>query len=312
MDMQNGRLFEIIYILLDKKLVTAGELAEHLEVSVRTIYRDIENLSAAGIPVYMNKGRGGGISLLPEFVLNKAVLSDREKDDILTSLRALGEVTPALPNQTLKKLAGLFGKSDNNWIEVEFGAWSDGERENELFQVIKSAILSKNVIDFVYVSAKGQELTRKVEPLKLVYKSGSWYLYGYCRKREDVRFFKCKRIRDLKVTTETFERKPPERIFTEENHEPMMKMVHLKLRIEKCAAYRIYDEFEIYEQQGDGSFLAETDMPDNEWLLNYILGFGKSCRVLEPLEVRRRVKKELEQMLCNYADAMQEKEKDKE
>ena len=69
--MQINRLFQIIYILLENKLVTAGELAERLNVSVRTIYRDIENLSSAGIPVYMSKGKGGGISILPDFIFNK-------------------------------------------------------------------------------------------------------------------------------------------------------------------------------------------------------------------------------------------------
>lgn len=77
--MQINRLFEIVYILLDKKLVTSKELAELFEVSSRTIYRDIETLSSAGIPIYMSKGKGGGISLLPGFVLNKAVITDEEK-----------------------------------------------------------------------------------------------------------------------------------------------------------------------------------------------------------------------------------------
>lgn len=87
--MQINRLFEIVYILLDKKRVTSRELAERFEVSSRTIYRDIETLSAAGIPVYMSKGKGGGISLLPDFVLNKAVITDEEKEEILSSLKAV-------------------------------------------------------------------------------------------------------------------------------------------------------------------------------------------------------------------------------
>ena len=74
--LQINRLFEIIYLLLEKKTLTARELAELFEVSPRTIYRDVETLSQAGIPIYMSKGKGGGISLLPDYILNKAVLSD--------------------------------------------------------------------------------------------------------------------------------------------------------------------------------------------------------------------------------------------
>lgn len=91
--MQIHRLFQIVYILLDRKIVTAKELADYFEVSTRTIYRDVETLSGAGIPVYMNKGKGGGITLLPEFVLNKAVITEKEKEEILSSLNAIGAVS---------------------------------------------------------------------------------------------------------------------------------------------------------------------------------------------------------------------------
>lgn len=80
--MQINRLFEIVYILLEKEKVTARELAERFEVSTRTVYRDIEALSCAGIPVYMSKGKGGGVSLLPGFTLNKAVITEGEKAEI--------------------------------------------------------------------------------------------------------------------------------------------------------------------------------------------------------------------------------------
>ncbi|UUZ89988.1 HTH domain-containing protein [Paenibacillus sp. P25] len=77
--MQINRLFEIVYLLLSRKRITAKELAEHCEVSVRTILRDLETLSAAGIPVYTVQGKGGGISPLDRYVLNKALLSEEEQ-----------------------------------------------------------------------------------------------------------------------------------------------------------------------------------------------------------------------------------------
>ena len=80
--MQESRLFRIVYYLLDKGRATAPELAEHFEVSVRTIYRDIDTLSGAGIPIYAETGRNGGIYLMKGFVLDKAVLSDEEKQEI--------------------------------------------------------------------------------------------------------------------------------------------------------------------------------------------------------------------------------------
>ena len=87
--MKNSRLFEILYLLIEKRTATAGELAERLEVSERTIYRDIDALSAAGIPVYAQKGKGGGIRLMDQFVLDRALLSRAQQDEILFALRAV-------------------------------------------------------------------------------------------------------------------------------------------------------------------------------------------------------------------------------
>ena len=105
--MQINRLFEIVYILLENKIVKAGELAEHFEVSVRTIYRDVETLSQAGIPIYMSKGKGGGISLMPDFILDKAVLTEQEKGEILSSLKAVSALSLSESGSALNKLNSM-------------------------------------------------------------------------------------------------------------------------------------------------------------------------------------------------------------
>ena len=85
--MHTGRLFEIVYLLQSRPRMTARELAKRFEVSVRTIYRDIDALSAAGVPVYA--ARGGGVGLLPGYVLDRSLLTDGEQDEILYALRAM-------------------------------------------------------------------------------------------------------------------------------------------------------------------------------------------------------------------------------
>lgn len=297
--MQINRLFEIVYILLDKKTVTSRELAERFEVSTRTIYRDIETLSSAGIPVYMTKGRGGGISLLPDFVLNKAVITEKEKEDILSSLKAVNAVNLSKTDTALNKLSSMFGESNADWIEVDFSPWEGAQNETETFNTIKSAILGKKIISFVYASAKGQNTARQVEPLKLCFKSGAWYLYGYCKSRSDFRFFKLRRIRKLCVTEQNFSRKSPPRIFSG-NNVFQEEYVKLKLKLSPQAAYRVYDEFESYEQQDDGSFIVEITYPKGQWIYYYITTFGRHCEVLEPEDVRNYVEAELKKTLKNY------------
>ncbi len=117
--MQESRLFQIVYCLLEQGQATAPELAEKLEVSVRTIYRDMDALSAAGIPIYAQAGRNGGISLMKDFVLDKAVLSEDEKQEILTALQGLGAAQNKNSSRTLQKLSALFRLDASDWLEVE-------------------------------------------------------------------------------------------------------------------------------------------------------------------------------------------------
>lgn len=297
--MQINRLFQIVYILLDKKNVTAKELAERFEVSTRTIYRDIEILSSAGIPVYMSKGKGGGISLLPDFVLNKAVLTEEEKEDVLSSLKAVSAVNLSETNTALKKLSSLFGEKNTDWIEVDFSSWANAQNETDLFHKMKSAILSKNVIYFSYASTKGEQKTREVEPLKLCFKGGAWYLYGYCKTRNDYRFFKLRRVKKLIVSEIEFQRQPPGQIFSGKEIF-VEEFIDLKLKLSSQMAFRVYDEFDRFQQKEDGSFIAEISYPKGEWIFYYIATFGSHCEVLEPEEVRNDVKLKLQRMLKNY------------
>lgn len=163
--MKINRLFEIIYILLQKERITAEELAERFEVSTRTIYRDIDVLSSVGIPVYMMKGRGGGIALLPNYILDKTILTEDERKNILASLRAVEAVdtnNSKEKHELIQKISSLFGNSYTDWIEIDFSSWNDYKNQSEIFQILKSAILSKKKIKFEYSNSKGEQMHRKV------------------------------------------------------------------------------------------------------------------------------------------------------
>ncbi len=98
-------------------------LANRFEVSVRTIYRDIDVLSAAGIPVYTTRGKGGGISLLPNFILNKTVLTESEKTEILSALNAVQAVNLNHSQSVIQRLSNLFGEAQTDWLEIDFSSW---------------------------------------------------------------------------------------------------------------------------------------------------------------------------------------------
>lgn len=297
--MQIHRLFEIIYLLLERRTVTAKQLSERFEVSTRTIYRDVENLSAAGIPIYMSKGKGGGISLLPDFVLNKTVLTESEKQDILSSLQAMKALDCGDGESVFQRLSALFGDAGHDWIEIDFSSWANGTEEKSRFNTLKTAILSRLVITFRYSGGNGLHSDRTVEPLKLCFKSSAWYVYGFCRLRGDFRFFKLSRIQALKLGEENFRRDAPAQIFTDGEIYPQ-PFVRMKLWFSKQAAYRIYDELENVSMLPDGNYIAEVSYPAGEWLLHYIATYGSTCEVLEPQEIREKLKTELEKTLSRY------------
>jgi len=282
--MQVSRLFSIIYYLLDKKETTAKILAERLGVSVRTIYRDIDVLSGAGVPIYTNQGKGGGITLLDDFVLSKSVLTEKEQDEILLALQNLSAAQYPDINRILARLSSLFKKSDVNWIEVDFSPWGCDKRQEESFDLLKVAIMSNYVITFDYFNNSGMKSTRRVEPVKLIFKDKAWYLKAYCYEREEYRSFKVTRMRNLQITEDIFVKRNQEELQTIPKDNQFQGYIDIRLRISEAGAHRVYDDFSEEEvvKNEDGSFTVNTSLPEGEWLLNYLLSYGPVIEELAP------------------------------
>lgn len=296
--MQINRLFEIVYILLEKKTITAKELAQKFEVSTRTIYRDIDILSQSNIPIYTNKGKGGGISLLEDYVFNKSLLSEEEQTQILFALQGVNKISNENEENILNKMSTLFQKSQTNWIEIDFSNWGTiGEKDNT-FSTLKQAILKQKVIEFTYYNTAGKESKRKVEPLQIYFKDKAWYLKAYCTEKQDYRLFKIARMRKIQIREETFERELPKQI--EKSIE--VKTITLILEISKKQAYRVYDEFqkENIKKQENGDFLITVTYPENDWIYGYILSFGEDIKVKAPDRVKKEIVQRLEKSINNY------------
>ncbi|MDE5863679.1 MAG: YafY family transcriptional regulator [Lachnospiraceae bacterium] len=281
--MRESRLFKIIYHLLDKGCATAPELAKKLEVSVRTIYRDIDALSGAGIPVYAEAGRNGGIYLLDDFVLNRVVLSEQEKQQILTALQSLAAVGNVYEENILEKLSALFRVHSDNWFEVDFSRWGDTERDNEKFELLKSAVVHCKCARITYANSYEEIGERTIQPLKLSYKGQAWYLKAYCMEKQDYRIFKLTRILDLEILDETF----LPRSFPEKEILPS-QYNQITLQFSKEVAYRVYDEFNIEQikQQENGDLLVSARLPEDNWFVGFLLSFGTRVEVIEPAYLR--------------------------
>lgn len=297
--MKIQRLFAMIYILLDKKRISARELAERFEISVRTVYRDVEILSQSGIPIYMSRGKNGGIALLPNFILNKALLSEEEMKNTLSAIESLHALGGASMAATLEKLAVFFGKERESIYEIDFQDW--GQLLGQQLKSARQAILEKKQLSFRYVSSFSHQSQRIVEPYKLCFKDKTWYLKAFCLKQHAFRLFRLSRMRETKMEQSGFSPRPLEGSFPQTDS-ASYKQTELVLHIDAAMSHRVLDEFleKDVQQNEDGSFIIRSAFIEDEWLYGYLLSFGNWARVQEPAHIRCVLKQRLQEMLKNY------------
>ena len=283
--MKDNRLFRILYYILEKEKVTANELAEKFEVSVRTIYRDIDSISSVGVPIFTTQGKGGGIKIDNEFILNKSLFDANEKEQIIAALQGLEKTNEAYKSELITKLSALFKIKNSNWIEIDFTSWRSNNTYQDLFNALKTTIINKNIISFSYNSSKAEKINRKVKPIRLLFKEQDWYLYAFCLLRNDFRYFKLSRMKDLEVLAINYEDNFENEVLKKElKYE---NIVNTKLKFDKNVAFRVYDEFNeaVIEDKND-NLCVEIKIPNNYKLYNYIFSFGANVEILEPEEIR--------------------------
>ena len=209
--MSAGRLFAIVNYLLAHPRASAAELARRFEVSTRTIYRDVETLSAAGVPVYAERGRGGGVRLMEDYALGKALFTEEEQDGLLSALSLLSATAALHDKALMEKLSALFRRPAADWIDVDFCRWGSEAAERAAFETIRRAIWEKRLLRFDYLGAGGKTAGRVIRPAKLTFKHYAWYLQGFCLLRGAYRTFKIARIRGVEALEERFveELNPP-------------------------------------------------------------------------------------------------------
>lgn len=297
--MSDSRLFKILYYLLDRERATAPELAAKFEVSPRTIYRDVEALSSAGIPIYAEPGRNGGIYLLHDFILDRAILSKNEKQEILTAIQSISATGYTAGKEMITKLSALFNINTENWLEVDFSRWGKGACDSSKFEILKMSVIQHREIEIVYENTSSERSKRIIQPLKLSYKSKEWYLKAFCLEKQDFRIFKLNRILRLEILEQTFIPKP----YPETDNNLQQTYPRIILLFSKEIAYRVYDEFDEtqIEYQANGDLIASAEMPVDTWLIGYLLSFEAQVEIIEP--------KYLRDILFTQAQAIYEKNK---
>lgn len=307
--MKIDRLIGITMYLLNRNIVSARELAEKFEVSLRTIVRDVEALNMAGIPVSSSTGAGGGYEIIDTFKLNKQITN---VDDYLSIITALKGICTAYDSRKLeatleKFLAVSSCNKDGQRVFLDFGVAKEGENVPQYIQALEDAISAQYMVEFDYTGGGGETKHRVVEPLALAYKWYAWYLFGYCTFRKDYRVFKLARICNLLTTKEPFIKEHSNVSELLEAHWnsdrrtyydiKLLCRAEVKMPVMEYLGGRVLEEFE------NGDFVILLHSPENERMwFSLLLGFGDKVKVLEPDELKDRLLQKANEIQKLYMD----------
>lgn len=308
--MKVDRLVSIIMILLDKERIGAQELADRFEVSPRTIYRDIDTINMAGIPVRSISGVGGGFEIMQNYKIDRKVFSTADLSAILMGLSSLSDMIRG--DELVNALAKVksFIPADRakdielkaNQIHVDLSPWMGNRNIQPYLEIIKTAMQEGKLLSFEYIAHHGNKTARIAEPYQLVLKSSHWYLQGYCHKRNDFRLFRLSRISNLQIQEDTFtprDYQKPQLDFTDILATMQTK---IKIRIHKSVMDRVLDycSYEDFSPDGNEHYIVDFPFVENDYYYNILFSFGDKCECIEPLHSRTEMKRRVHDIAALY------------
>jgi predicted DNA-binding transcriptional regulator YafY len=295
------RLLAIVMLIINRKRVSAEELARYFEVSVRTIYRDIDAINLASIPIVAFPGKNRGFGIMESYKVDRHVLTPDDIFSIVTALRGVGaSVAGRRARDTAEKLVTLLPEEERSRLKkreetiiIDSSPWMYPGHLKKRADEILRAIEECRLVAMTYMDGNGTALKRTVEPMTLVLKGTVWYFFGYCRLRRNFRVFRVSRIKTMRVTDERFIRRPseyhPEHWSDGWSTKPG---VELELRFAPRARVRVEDYFlpAQIRRGKDGGTLVRVSYPEDEWVYGFILSFGDDVEVLAPRRIRELIR----------------------
>lgn len=310
--MKIDRLVSIIMVLLDKKRIGAQELADMFEVSPRTIYRDIDTINMAGIPVRSISGVGGGFEIMQNYKMDKSVFSTADLSAILMGLSSLSDMIRGI--ELINALAKVksFIPADKvhdielktNQICIDLSTWMGNQNTQVYLDIIKTALQDCRLVSFEYIAHHGKKTMRTVEPYQLVLKGSHWYFQGYCRMRNDFRLFRLSRISNLQMEKENFIPRDFQKPILDFEETLQSMQAPIKIRIHRSILDRVLDycTYEHFVPDGGDYYIVDFPFIENEYYYDILLSFGDKCECLEPLKIRDEMKRRIQGIAAIYED----------
>ena len=310
--MKVDRLVSIILILLEKERIGAYELAEQFEVSPRTIYRDIDAINLAGIPVRSTPGVNGGFEIMPQYKIDRTVFSTADLSAILMGLSSLSgmmrgdELASALAKVRSFIPAGQAKDIElrSSQVLIDLSPWTVNRSVQSNLEHIQTALLENRLLSFEYLNHDGTKTARTAEPYRLVLKNSQWYWQGYCYARNDFRLFKLSRTSNLQLLAETFvprEHPKPQLDFSDA---AAARQTTITLRIHRSILERVLDFVSAEDIAPDGAdhYIVRYPLIENDYYYGILLSFGDKCECIVPPHVRAEMKRRAEAIAALYKE----------
>ncbi|MGF7060224.1 helix-turn-helix transcriptional regulator [Brassicibacter mesophilus] len=295
--MKIDRLLSILMIIINKEKITAKELSEYLQVSVRTIQRDIDTLSMAGIPIYAEVGKKGGYQLLNNYKLDKNFLSTNEAKILSSFLESLEETVPYSEVKSIfNKFSMMFpGQAEDNKIVVKLNPSIKQKNLKDNIDIIAKAIDNRYKVHIKYIDANFYESDRVVCPCTLVMMGSTWYAHVYCELREDFRMLKLNRIVSCDLLDEEFIVKEiPKSLPWENNLDSGRKGTKIILEVDKILQGKLPDCIDHKNCKViKDKIIVNLCFPIDEWLYSLLLGLVPYVKIIEPDWLREEFVKRL-------------------
>lgn len=291
-------MFKILMLLLQRKKITASEIARRYEVSVRSVYRYIEELTVCGVPIDVERGRYGGLSVADTFRLPTGYFTRDEYSAVLNAIDAMSSQISDKNLVSAREKIESRRKSEKNGLSVcgniivDGGTWADSKKFSEKMNVCERAVNERQSLLIDYISREGEHSKRVIDPHVLVFKQNVWYVWAFCHTKQEFRTFKIGRIRSASLTGKTFEKKEFTRDDIDLNfYEADGERTEVTLSIDKSSLPDAEEWLGIdnIEPKGD-DFVATLFLPDDGILVNKILSYGGAVKVLAPPELKEKVR----------------------
>lgn len=297
-------------MLINRPMITAHDLSLKYNVTIRTIYRDIQTIVAAGIPVISYQGKKGGFCLSENYRIDRQLLSINDMTAILLALKGISTTFKnENVNEAIEKIESLVPEDKKNYVQQQFenvlidlSGWSESPDRKKNLHLTNLALSQKKLISFTYRNLMGEEAKRLIEPMTLILKMNAWYVYGFCRDKNDYRLFRLSRMSQCEIHNQTFIRRNKaynESDFFKNNS---MNTIPIKIKFAPQAKNKVEEFFygSVESVSEDGFITVVVHYPEDEWIYSMLLSFGNDIEVVSPPHLRRKILKRIESTLQLY------------